>query len=115
MSEVITDAKGRKITTRKMNVLEQVKLLRAIGPDQSKNEPYVNLVMMAASVSAIDGIPMMVPTNERQIDGAISTIGDEGFAALMVDVRRQLDELTAAAEAAANGEAAPVSPLAPSA
>lgn len=115
MSEVITDAKGRKFTTRKINVLEQVRLLRAIGAEQSNNQPYVNIVMMAASVASIDDVPCPIPTNERQIDGAIGRIGDEGFAALMVDVKRQIDELTSAAEAAAAGEAKPADPLAPSA
>lgn len=115
MSDItITDAKGRRFTTRKINVMDQVRLLRAIGAEQSRNEPYVNIVMMAASVASIDDVPRPIPTNERQIDGAIGVIGDEGFAALMVDVKRQIDELTAAAEAAADGEAKPADPLAPS-
>lgn len=112
MSEVVTDAKGRKITTRKFNVLDQVKLLRAIGAEQSNNQPYVQIVMMAASVSEIDGTPRPVPTNERQIDAAISAIGDDGFAALMVDMKRQVDALEAAAEAAADGEVKTPDPLA---
>lgn len=115
MSDIVTDAKGRKITTRKFNVLDQVKLLRAIGAEQSNNQPYVQIVMMAASVSDIDGVPCPVPTNERTIDAAIARIGDDGFAALMVDMRRQVDALEAAAEAAADGEAKPTDPLAPSA
>lgn len=112
---IITDAKGRKFTTRDLNVLEQVRLLRAIGAEQSNNQPYVSMVMMAASVASIDDVPCLLPTNERQIDGTIGRIGDEGFAALMVDVQHRVDDLTAAAEAAASGEAKPVDPLAQSA
>lgn len=115
MSDIVTDAKGRKFTTRKMNVLDQVKLLRAIGAEQSGNQPYVQIVMMAASVSEVDGVPQPVPTNERQIDAAISKIGDEGFAALMVDMRRQMEALEKAAEEAADGEVNTPDPLAPSA
>lgn len=112
---VITDAKGRKITTRLLNVLDQVKLLRAIGAEQSNNEPYVRIVMMAASVSDIDGTPQIVPTNERQIDAAIGRIGDDGFASLMVDMNRKVAEITAAAEAVAADGDTPPDPLAPSA
>ena len=115
MSEVITDALGRKITLRKLNVLDQVKLLRAVGPDQARNQPYVEIVTMAASVSDIDGVPLVIPTNERQIDAAIGRIKDEGFAALMVYMRREIKAVEDAAEAAADGEAKPADPLAPSA
>lgn len=116
MSEIVTDAKGRKLTLREMNVLDQVRLLRAVGPAQAGNEPYVQIVMMAASVAEIDGVPLMVPTNERQIDGAIGRVGDEGFAALMVNMQRKIEALTKAAEAVdQDGEAPAIDPLAPSA
>lgn len=115
MSEVITDAKGRKLTLRKLNVLDQVKLLRAIGADQSRNQPYVEIVTMAASVSQIDEVPCMMPTNERLIDAAIDRIGDEGFGALMVYMQREVKAVEAAALAAADGEVKTPDPLAPSA
>lgn len=109
--DTIKDAKGRVLTLRTINVLQQVRLLRAIGPDQARNQPYVEIVMMAASVDNIDGVPIPMPTNERLIDLAIDRIGDDGFAALMVDMNRKFADLTAAAEVAG----APSDPLAPSA
>jgi hypothetical protein len=116
MEDTITDAKGRKITLRKLNVLDQVRLLRAVGPEQARNQPYFEIVTMSASVFSIDGVPFAIPTNERQIDAAIDRIGDDGFGALMVHMRKQIKEVEDAAEAAANGEVAPVSgPLEPSA
>jgi hypothetical protein len=116
MTDTITDAKGRKLTLRKLNVLDQVRLLRAVGPDQARNQPYFEVVTMAASVSDIDGIPCMIPTNERQIDAAIDRIGDDGFGALMVNMRKEIKIVEDAAEAAAKGEVAPASsPLEPSA
>lgn len=114
MSEIITDARGRKLTLRKINVLDQVKLLRAIGPAQATNRPYVEIVTMSASVSDIDGVPMMIPTNERQIDACIERIGDEGFAILMVQMQREVAVIEAAAEAAltaAEAGEAPPNPL----
>ena len=112
--EVITDAKGRKITLRKLNVLDQVRLLRAVGADQARNQPYVEIVTMSASVSDIDGVPVLLPVNERQIDAAIGRIGDEGFAALMVYMQREVAAVQSAAEAAADGEVKPADPLAQS-
>lgn len=116
MSETITDANGRKMTLRKLNVLDQVRLLRAVGPAQASNQPYVELVTMAASVAEIDGVPCVLPTNERQIDAAIGRLDDAGFAALVVYMRREIATVEAAAEAAAdNGEVKPADPLAASA
>lgn len=113
--EVLTDARGRKITIRKINVLDQVKLLRAIGPTQSSNQPYVQIVMMVASVADIDGVPLAMPTNETHIDALVRRIGDEGFAVLQVKIERDLAELNAAAEQALEAGQAPPDPLAPSA
>jgi hypothetical protein len=115
VSEVITDAKGRKLTLRKLNVLDQVKLLRAVGAEQARNQPYVEIVTMSASVSDIDGVPQLIPVNERQIDALIGRIGDEGFGALMVYMQREVASVETAALAAADGEVKPADPLAPSA
>ena len=113
---IITDTKGRKITLRKMNVLDQVKLLRAIGPAQANNEPYVMLVNVAAAVSMIDGVPQPPPVNERQIDAAIARLDDDGFNAISAYMRAEIKKAEAAAEAAMAGEAGEAaSPLPPSA
>lgn len=103
MADIVTDAKGRKITLRKLTIVEQVRLLRAMGPVQASNEPYSQVVNMAAMVSDIDGIPVPFPINEVQIDAAIKVIGDEGFSALIVRMRSEIDDAMAAAEAAAAG------------
>ena len=115
MSDAVTDAKGRKIALRKLTVLDQGKLLRAVGADNARNQPYVEIVTMSASVLSIDGVPAMIPTNERQIDAVIDRIGDEGFAALMLNMKREIEAVEAAALAAADGEAKPADPLAASA
>lgn len=113
--EQVTDAKGRKLTLRKITVLDQVRLLRAIGPAQSSNEPYVNIVTMAASVSDIGGVPLPFPRNEAQIDAAIERIGDEGFVALTVSMKAEIAALEAAAADAIADAGGKEDPLAPSA
>lgn len=113
--DFVTDAKGRKLHLRKLTVMDQVRLLRAIGPAQSSNRPYVDLVTMASGVAQIDEVPCIIPTNERQIDAAIERIGDEGFSALMVNMQAEFRALELAAEAAMEAGGQAPDPLAPSA
>jgi len=103
---IITDARGRKLTLRKMTVIDQTRMFRAIGADQSQNQPYVQIVECAYMVSDIDGLPVPAPVSERQIDAAISRLGDDGVAAVMVHRIAEIQATTSAAEAAAeaNGE-----------
>lgn len=110
---VITDARGRKLTLRPINVMGQVRLLRAVGPDQAANAPYVNIVTAAAGVAEIDGIPMPWPANERMIDAAIERLGDEGLMAVAMHHRAEMEAAQKAAEdAMAAGRPGGADPLA---
>jgi len=113
-ADVLTDARGRKLTIRKLSVLEQVRLMRAIGPAQSSNDRYTDLVQVAAMISDIDGIPMPMPVNEKTIDGMIGTLGDEGFSAVLAYMRKQAADVEAAADAALLEAGKPADPLPPS-
>lgn len=107
----IKDARGRRLVLRPLRVMEQVKLLRAIGPEQSRNEPYVGIVQAAAGVAEVDGVPLPFPQNERMIDAAIDRLGDDGLMAVALHQKALMEVAMAAAEAAAEGGAA--DPLAP--
>lgn len=115
IAAVVTDAQGRKITLRKITVLDQVKMLRAIGPRQAENQPYFQLVECACMADMIDGVPLLMPANEAQIDAAISRLGDDGMAAIMVHRMEDLQATMKAAEDAAASapplEVKPDSPL----
>jgi len=109
--KVITDAKGRKITLRDLTVMDQMRMLRAIGPAQSSNQPYVQMVTCACMVTEIDGMPIPFPTNERAIDGVVQRLGDDGMSAVMVDMMAEMDRtMKAAQDAVEAGDIAP-SPL----
>jgi hypothetical protein len=119
MSDVLTDARGRKLTLRKLSVLDQARMLRAIGsrdPKQAQNQPYVQLVECACMVGAIDGVPVLMPNNEVQIDALLGRLGDEGAAVLLphrtAEIQRVMKEAEAALE---GGGGAPESPLSQSA
>jgi hypothetical protein len=53
------DATGRKLHVRKPNVLDRLRLFKAVGPDAAQNEPY--------------------PTSEQQIENLILRLGDAGM------------------------------------
>lgn len=77
----IIDAYGRRITVRRLNVLDRLRLFKAAGPELSRNETWLGLAMLACSVSAIDDVPMPAPVNELQIEAAVSRLGEVGIAA----------------------------------
>ncbi len=103
---VLSDAKGRKLAVRDLSALEQLRLLRAIGPDQSMNQPYVMSVQAAASVVSIDGVPCAKPTNERQIDAMIDRLGDDGLAAVQLHQQMAMVRAYRAAQDAIEAQAA---------
>lgn len=100
MAETLTDAKGRSLELRKMTVLDQARMLRAIGPKQAENQPYVQLVECACMVSAIDGVPALMPTTEQTIDALLGRLGDDGIAAVMAKRMAEIQSIMEAAQAA---------------
>ena len=110
----ITDSRGRILRWKLPTFLEQVRMIRAIGAEQSSNQVYVQMVTIACSIVSIDGAPQPKPTNEVQIDGIIERLGDEGVAAISAYMRRSAAERSAA-EAAAVSNGVPADPLGASA
>jgi hypothetical protein len=96
----IKDARGRTLTLQALTILEQIKLMRAMGPDQSRNIPYSEWVQAAATVRKIDGVPRRLPQNEAQIDASIAAVDDVGFAGIQAFMRQKIDEMKEAADAA---------------
>lgn len=98
----VTDASGRRITYRRLGILQQAKIFKAIGPAQSENGPYVRLATMAAAVTSIDDVPAPpLPTNDREVEAAITRLGDDGFVAVSLEMTRRAEEALEAAKAAA--------------
>lgn len=80
--DLVTDSRGRTIQARKVGPLERLRLFKAIGPQNSKNEQYLGYAMLAASCSAIDGDPVHFPTSELQVEAIVTRLGDEGMEAM---------------------------------
>lgn len=80
--EPVTDALGRRIALRKTNALDKLRLLKAAGPALAQNQPWLTIAHYAASVTAIDDVPVPPPATEAQIEGLVARLGDEGLAAI---------------------------------
>lgn len=78
----VTDANGRTVEFRKASALDTLRLLKAAGPELSKNEAWLSMAILAFNVSRIDHVPMPQPTSEAQIESIISKLGDTGIAAI---------------------------------
>jgi hypothetical protein len=78
---VVTAADGRRLTLRRMNALDKLRLFKAAGPMLSQNEPWLGMALLACSVLAIDDVPVPAPANEQQIEALVARLGDTGIAA----------------------------------
>jgi hypothetical protein len=78
----VIDNLGRKLTIRRINALDRLRLLKAAGPELSHNDAWLNMAALAISVVDINGIPRPTPINERQVESAVSELGDGGLDAI---------------------------------
>jgi hypothetical protein len=86
MEEIITDKAGRKIHLRRVGVVEQLRLFKALGSALSSNNNYMNLAIIAASVAMIDDIPLPFPTNESAVEMLLERLGTDGVIAVDADI-----------------------------
>jgi hypothetical protein len=77
-----TDAQGRRLTLRRLSALDKLRLFKAAGPQLAQNPPWLGTALLAASVTAIDDIPIPAPTSEAQIEAIVQRLGDEGINAV---------------------------------
>ena len=100
---IVTDARGRSIAVRKLSPLDRMRMSKAAGAENSTNQPYMLYALVACSVVAIDGDDQIIPTNQNQLEAAISLLGEEGYDAALEAVigmygNAQSEETIAAAK-----------------
>lgn len=78
----VIDVRGRKITTRKLRPLSRTRLFKLIGPDNSRNMPLLGYYSMAVSVTQIDGVAVVWPSKEIEIEALLDRLGDDGIDAV---------------------------------
>jgi hypothetical protein len=95
----VTDSDGRRLDVRTLNALDKLRLFKAAGPALSRNEPWLGMALLACSVSAIDGVPVPMPADERGIEALVQRLGDSGLAAVASALRPEPDARAQAAVA----------------
>lgn len=78
----VTDKTGRTLTLRALSMLDRLRLFKALGPELSLNEAYVGLATLAASVTAIDEVPLPFPGSEAAVENAVERLGEAGIEAV---------------------------------
>ncbi len=79
---VVIDSQGRRLALRRMGALERLRLFKAAGPELSHNEPWLGMAILASSVTAIDDVPVPMPTSETHVENLVARLGDAGIAAV---------------------------------
>jgi|GEM_PF-2329298 hypothetical protein len=82
MTEIVTDKAGRKLQLRRIGVVQQLRLFKALGPELSLNDPYMDLAIIAASVTMIDDIPVPFPISEASLEALLEKLGTDGVTAI---------------------------------
>ena len=78
----VRDVLGRVLTIRRINALDRLRLLKAAGPELSQNDAWLDMAALVISVTELNGTPRPMPINERQIEAAVSELGDPGLRAI---------------------------------
>jgi hypothetical protein len=73
---------SRRLTLRRLTALDKLRLFKAAGPALAQNQPWLGMAVLAASVVAIDDVPVPSPTTEAQVEALVSRLGDHGIAAV---------------------------------
>jgi hypothetical protein len=98
MSEIVTDSSGRKLQLRRIGVVEQMRLFKALGPELSSNDAYMRGAVIGAAVAMIDGVPLPFPNNEAALEAALERIGLDAMPAILA-VMQPADDAGLAAQA----------------
>jgi hypothetical protein len=78
----VRDGDGRDLVLRRLGPLDRLRLFKTLGSELAQNPPYLGMAMLAASVTAIDDIPVPVPATEAQVEALVLRLGDSGMAAI---------------------------------
>lgn len=87
--QTVTDSLGRVLTIRELGPVEQIDLFEAAG-EQSGNNSWIGMAIIAACVIDIDGVPVPFPHNKTSIRGLLKRLGSEGVSAAAKALREDL-------------------------
>ena len=101
----VTDAGGRVLALRRLTALDKLRLYKAAGPQLAQNAPWMGVALLAASVTAIDKVPVPPPATEAQVEALVGRLGEDGLAAVAEALTSEAAEDVA--DAAGNSRGTP--------
>ena len=101
MSEIVTDAGGKKITVQQLDPGEFLDLLEAVGA-ASTNSGYVGYSSIIAAAREIDGVPLPFPIDKKGIKAAAKRLGNAGIAAVSTALGKVVEDAPDTLAAAGN-------------
>ncbi len=102
MAPTAVDQLGRKLALRRLSALDKLRLYKAAGPVLAHNQPWLGVALLAASVAAIDDVPVPQPGTEQQIEALVGRLGEAGLAAVGAAVAELTPTLAEVAASAGN-------------
>ncbi|MFI5025006.1 MAG: hypothetical protein ACHQRJ_25580 [Alphaproteobacteria bacterium] len=81
----ITDALGRTLTLRELDVLEEQDLIGMVGEPLCLNRLYMARALEACSVAAIDGNPVAFPLTKAELRACFKRLRRDGLEAVMLN------------------------------
>ena len=81
-TRTVVDSLGRRLSLRGLTALDRLRIFKAAGAELALNQPWLAMASLASSVTAIDDIPIPMPTTEVQIEALIARLGDRGIDAI---------------------------------
>ena len=95
---VTRDSDGRELVLRRLTSLDRLRLFKAVGPILSQNNAYLGMAMLAASVVAIDTVPVPAPITEGQIEALVGRLGNAGIEAVASALSMTINPPTGSAD-----------------
>lgn len=92
-SNQVKDAKGRLLTMRELDPVQESRLTVAVGPEMAMNVMYMNLFAFpVAAVAEIDGEEYPIPLSDKQIETMLAILGKHGLKAVNTYLREKSKE-----------------------
>jgi len=96
----VTDSRGRVLALKKLDILEESRLIRMLGQETATNMVYMtSYVMPAVMVASIDGDAVFMPNSMRELEALIKRLDNDGITAIQKFVYADPEEKQSEEEA----------------
>jgi len=89
---LLTTPKGRKLLYKELTLEEELDLTCAVDEERAGRMPYIQSVILAASIREIDGKPYQIPSTEPQVRAMLQRVDKDGLVAVFNHLKPQVDE-----------------------